>query len=76
MTHIFLYTLSTVHKTASLADKGNSEYFQSSGGAHIKHTQMPKRGIELGTFCSRYLNRTCFYGDTSISIPPFKTFRL
>ena len=35
MTHI-LHT-STVHKTASLADEGNSAYCQSSGAHNIKH---------------------------------------
>ena len=35
MTHI-LHT-STVHKTASLADEGNSVYCQSSGAHNIKH---------------------------------------
>ena len=65
MTHIL--HISTVHKTASLADEGNSAYFQSSGSHNIKHNLwklalrlMPKRGIELGTFCSRErcLNRS------------------
>ena len=35
MTHI-LHT-STVHKTASLTDEGNSAYFQSSDAHNIKH---------------------------------------
>ena len=35
MTHI-LHT-STVHKTASLADEGNSAYCQSSGAHNIKN---------------------------------------
>ena len=35
MTHI-LHT-STVHKTASLADEGNSAYCQSTGAHNIKH---------------------------------------
>ena len=35
MTHI-LHT-STVHKTASLADEGNSAYCKSSGAHNIKH---------------------------------------
>ena len=35
MSHI-LYT-STVHKTASVANEGNSAYCQASGGHNIKH---------------------------------------
>ena len=37
MTHI-LHT-STVHKTASLADEGNSSYCQSSGAHNVKHNR-------------------------------------
>ena len=39
MTHI-LHT-STVHKTASLADEGDSAYCQSSGANNIKHRLKP-----------------------------------
>ena len=35
MTHIL--HISIVHKTASLADEGNSAYWQSSGAHNIKH---------------------------------------
>ena len=35
MTHIL--RTSTEHKTASLADEGNSAYCQSSGAHNIKH---------------------------------------
>ena len=66
MTHI-LHT-STVHKTASLADKDNSAYCQSSGAHNIKHNlwKLTLRG-HLNTrdrtqnfFCSRErcLNRS------------------
>ena len=37
MTHIL--RTSTVHKTASLADEGNSAYCQSSGAHNIKHIE-------------------------------------
>ena len=47
MTHI-LHT-STVHKTASLADKGNSAYCQSSDVHNIKHN-LQKLG-HLILFC-------------------------
>ena len=62
---------STVHKTASLADEGNSAYCQSSGAHNIKRNlwKLALRGhlntdaqvgLELGTFCSRErcLNRS------------------
>ena len=39
MTHIL--RTSTEHKTASLADEGNSAYCQSSGAHNIKHTYKP-----------------------------------
>ena len=62
---------STEHKTASLADEGNSAYCQSSGAQNIKHINLWKltlrghlntdvqAGLELGTLCSRerFLNR-------------------
>ena len=64
MTH-FLRT-STEHKTASLADEGNSAYCQSSGAHNIKHmvnlwkltlrghlNTDVQAGLELGTLCSR-----------------------
>ena len=58
MNHI-LHT-STVHKTASLAEEGNSEYCQSSGARNIKHYihlwKLALRGhwnTNAGTFCSR-----------------------
>ena len=35
MSHIL--RTSTEHKTASLADEGNSAYYQSSGAHNIKH---------------------------------------
>ena len=35
MSHIL--RTSTEHNTASLADEGNSAYFQSSGAHNIKH---------------------------------------
>ena len=35
MTHI-LHT-NTVHKTPSLADEGNTAYYQSSGAHNVKH---------------------------------------
>ena len=56
---------STEHKTASLADEGNSAYFQSSGAHNIKHINLWKltlrgdlntdvqAGLELGIFRSR-----------------------
>ena len=69
MTHIL--RTSTLHKTASLADEGNSAYCQSSGAHNIKHNlwKLALRGhlntdaqvgLELGTFCSRErcLNRS------------------
>ena len=60
MTHIL--RTSTEHKTASLADEGNSAYCQSSGAHNIKHINLWKlalrghlntdvqAGLELGTF--------------------------
>ena len=58
---------STEHKTASLADEGNSAYCQSSGAHNIKHTHINlwkltlrghlntavQAGLKLGTFRSR-----------------------
>ena len=79
MTHI-IHT-STVHKTASLADEGNSAYCQSSGTHNIKHINLWKltlRGhlnndvqaaIELGTFCSR---ERCLNRSTTVSKELFK----
>ena len=64
MSHIL--RTSTEHKTASLADEGNSAYCQSSGAHNIKHININKltlrgplntdvqAGLELGTF--RYEN--------------------
>ena len=43
MTHI-LHT-STVRKTASLADEGNSAYCQSSGTHNIKHINLWKLAL-------------------------------
>ena len=63
MSHIL--RMSTEHKTASLADEGNSAYSQSSGAHNIKHINLWKltlrghlntdvqAGLELGTFRSR-----------------------
>ena len=63
MSHIL--RTSTEHKTASLADEGNSAYCQSSGAHNIKHINLWKltlrghlntdvqAGLELGTFRSR-----------------------
>ena len=60
---------STEHITAPLADEGNYACCQSRGAHNIKHnlwklalrdhlsTEAPKRGIELGTFCSQ-VNRS------------------
>ena len=49
MTHIL--HASTVHKTALLADEGNSAYSQSSGAHNNKHNQ--SLGTDNKTFCSR-----------------------
>ena len=43
MSHI-LHT-STVHKTALLADEGNSAYCQSSGAHNIKHIDLWKLAL-------------------------------
>ena len=70
MSHIL--RTSTEHKTASLADEGNSAYCQSSDAHNIKHINLWKltlrdhlntdvqAGLELGTLCSRErcLNRS------------------
>ena len=71
MSHIL--RTSTEHKTASLADEGNSTYCQSSGAHNIKHIYNlckltlrghlntdVQAGLELGTLCSRerYLDRS------------------
>ena len=61
MSHIL--RTSTEHKTASLADEGNSAYCQS-GGAHNTYNLWKltlrghlntdvQAGLELGTLCSR-----------------------
>ena len=62
MSHL-LHT-NTVHKTASIADEGNSEYCQFRGAHNINHINLlklalrghlntdSKQWIELGTFCS------------------------
>ena len=44
MTHIL--RTSTEHKTASLADEGNSAYCQSSGAHNIKHILPMEINIE------------------------------
>ena len=44
MTHIL--RTSAEHKTASLADEGNSAYCQSSGAHNIKHIQTMEINIE------------------------------
>ena len=63
MSHIL--QMSTEHKTASLADEGNSSYCQSSGAHNINTYNLWKltlrshlntdvhAGLELGTFRSR-----------------------
>ena len=43
MTHIL--RKSTEHKTASLADEGNSAYCQSSGAHNIKHINLWKLAL-------------------------------
>ena len=69
----YILRTSTEHKTASLADEGNSAYCQSSGAHNIKHINLWKltlrghlntddqAGLELGTLCSgeQCLNRSC-----------------
>ena len=59
------YSTITVHKTASLADEGNSAYYQSSGAHNIKHiinTDDQARD-RTRNFCSRErcLNRSTNY---------------
>ena len=66
MSHIL--RSSTEHKTALLADEGNSAYCQSRGAYNIKHILTLRghfntdvqAGLELGTLCSRErcLNRS------------------
>ena len=56
MTHI-LHT-GTMHKTASLADEGNSAYCQSSGAHNIKHVNLWKLAMRgrLNTASDRTRN--------------------